>query len=398
MSRIHNHTTLLSQLDTLNQEEQRHLSPWAALSSLALRRRTEPRTEYRQAYALDADRILHSHAYIRYIDKTQVFSLINNDHITHRVLHVQLVSRIGRTIGRFLHLNEDLIEAIALGHDTGHPPFGHDGETILSRLCLSHGLPPFQHNVHSVKLLDQIERKGRGWNLSLQTLDGILSHDGEIHSNHISPVTVKDFAQFNDKLTAKQNDPSHQIYPATMEGCVVRMADTIAYIGRDIEDAITLGLIKRSDIPNFSQKTLGNTNGTIVYNLVTDLINNSQSSENSSSQQPLHPHIGFSEKVAEALRKLKQFNYQSIYLHPRTREHQPLITECYQQLFSYYTKQLQTGQPQLPDEINLMTNMAESSLTNQSPASMACDFIAGMTDDFFLAEAKRIGCRIPQKQ
>ena len=159
------------------------LSGQAAFSEHAQRRTPEKRLQdgYRQAYALDTDRILHSRAYTRYIDKTQVFYLIKNDHITHRVLHVQLVSKIARTIGRFLGLNEDLIEAIALGHDIGHTPFGHDGERFLSEKCHQAGIGFFLHNVQSIQFLDRVERKGRGWNLCLQTLDGILCHDGEIH-------------------------------------------------------------------------------------------------------------------------------------------------------------------------------------------------------------------------
>ena len=137
--------------DLLRQREELHLSPAAARSGAGIRRRDEELQGYRQNYAQDADRILHSRAYTRYIDKTQVFCLIRNDHITHRVLHVQLVSRIARTIGRYLFLNEDLIEAVSLGHDIGHPPFGHAGETFLSELCVEHGLPAFQHNIQSVR-------------------------------------------------------------------------------------------------------------------------------------------------------------------------------------------------------------------------------------------------------
>src|SRR3989339_1085303 len=154
----------------LNKREEEYLSPVAVLSSTCLRREyEEPRDlGYRQEFSLDVDRILHSMAYTRYIDKTQVFYLIRNDHITHRVLHVQLVSKVARTIGRFLGLNEDLIEAIALAHDIGHPPFGHDGEKVLATLCESAGIGSFLHNVQSVQFLDKVERKGKGWNLSLQ--------------------------------------------------------------------------------------------------------------------------------------------------------------------------------------------------------------------------------------
>ena len=145
MNTEHNKLSKLLDLkDSLDAREEKHLCNLATLSRQGIRRSQETQTGHRQAFALDADRILHSRAYTRYIDKTQVFYMINNDHITHRVLHVQLVSKIARTIGRFLGLNEDLIEAIALGHDIGHPPFGHDGEKELAKLCKEHGFPPFQ--------------------------------------------------------------------------------------------------------------------------------------------------------------------------------------------------------------------------------------------------------------
>jgi dGTPase len=353
---------------------------------------------HRQAYALDADRILHSRAYTRYIDKTQVFCLISNDHITHRVLHVQLVSRIARTIGRFLHLNEDLIEAIALGHDIGHPPFGHDGEQFLAALCKKHGLPPFQHNIQSIRFLDQLERKGRGWNLSLQTLDGILCHDGELHGHHLSPLPIGTFSDFDRKLTAKQEDPSINLQPATLEGCVVRMADTIAYIGRDIEDAIILGLIKRADIPESCRTILGEGNGSIVYTLVTDLICNSEVAAPGSQPNNSGNHIGFSDEIACTLKELKEFNYARIYLHPQTKTNMPLIQKCYESLFESCLARQEESGPALSPPLDLLPPMADSTLGNQTPATMARDYIAGMTDDFFLKQAKAAGCRVPQKR
>ena len=235
----------------LDQREEEILSPFAALSKNAIRRRPDERVTkgHRQNFSIDSDRILHSLAYTRYVDKTQVFYLIDHDHITHRVLHVQLLSKIARTIGRFLHLNEDLIEAIALGHDIGHPPFGHDGERILSEICLKHGLGHFLHNVQSVRFLDLIERKGRGWNLSLQVLDGILCHDGETHKEGLVPNRGKSFDDLDREMRQKTENPELELTPMTLEGCVVRLADTISYIGRDIEDAIRLNLIKREEIP-----------------------------------------------------------------------------------------------------------------------------------------------------
>jgi len=392
------HAVLFAILDDLNQEEQRRLSPAASLSVQAKRRTTETRRGHRQAYALDADRILHSRAYTRYIDKTQVFCLIANDHITHRVLHVQLVSRIARTIGRFLHLNEDLIEAIALGHDIGHPPFGHDGEHFLATLCTKHGLPPFQHNIQSIRFLDQLERKGQGWNLSLQTLDGILCHDGELHAHQLTPLPIDDFTDFDRKMAAKQADPSLNLCPATLEGCVVRMADTIAYIGRDIEDAITLGLIQRTDIPEPCRQTLGEGNGSIVYTLVTDLITNSKIAAPGAQHNIASNHIGFSNEIADALQELKQFNYTHIYLHPQTKSSMPLIQKCYETLFEACLGCLEKNDTDISPPADLLIAMTDSPLANQTPATMARDYIAGMTDDFFLKQAKAAGCTVPEKR
>jgi len=153
-------TKIKKMMGILNETESKRFSSRATKSGQGFRRRQEAHldSDYRQPFSLDVDRILHSRAYARYIDKTQVFYLIQNDHITHRVLHVQLVSKIARTIGRFLRLNEDLIEAIALGHDIGHTPFGHDGERFLSDICLANGIGHFLHNIQSVQFLDRVER------------------------------------------------------------------------------------------------------------------------------------------------------------------------------------------------------------------------------------------------
>jgi len=382
---------LFSELARLDDEESRRLAAGATRSQNGIRRAKEEKAAYRQQFALDADRILHSRAYSRYIDKTQVFSLVANDHITHRVLHVQLVARIARTIGRFLRLNEDLIEAIALGHDIGHPPFGHDGENFLSELCREHDLPPFQHNIQSVRLLDRLERKGKGWNLTLQVLDGILCHDGEVHSQYIQPEPISSFAEFDRKLAAKSKNPELINMPATLEGCVVRLADTIAYIGRDIEDAIILGLIRREDQPAMCREILGSTNGTIVYNLVTDLISNSRIEEAGAST------IGFSEQVAAALQQLKTFNYERIYLAPRTKQQNPLIRDCLRRLFEYYLLCLNNSPDSIAGGVDLMTDISPNYLHRYSPEKKVRDFIAGMTDDFFLKQAKAIGCRVPEK-
>jgi len=354
------------------------LSPEAALSQNGLRRKHEERVDagYRQAYSLDVDRVLHSLAYTRYIDKTQVFYLVENDHITHRVLHVQLVSKISRTIGRFLGLNEDLIEAIALGHDIGHVPFGHEGEHFLSSVCQAHGIGHFCHNVQSVQFLDRVERKGRGWNLCLQTLDGVLCHDGEIHDQRISPDKNKTFDILTMEMERKKSDPATPLLPMTLEGCVVRFADTIGYIGRDIEDAVRLGLIRRADIPPESAAVLGRTNGQIVYTLVTDIIESSMGAS----------FLTFSDKVSRALRILKRFNYDRIYLNPVIKQHSKTIKILFETLFDRFLEDLRRGDERSGIYTRFFSEMSEGYKNDHTPEEMVRDFIAGMTDSYFLKQ------------
>ena len=377
---------LKNQLDALEAER---LSPLASLSREGVRRHPEEGEDedHRQPFAVDGDRILHSRAYTRYIDKTQVFYMVANDHITHRVLHVQLVAKIGRTIGRYMRLNEDLIEAIALGHDIGHPPFGHDGEKILDTLCREHGLPSFQHNLQSVQFLERIERQGRGWNLTLQTLDGIMCHDGEIHNRSLKPQRGKTFADFDSQGAAKARDPRRELIPMTMEGCVVRFADTIAYIGRDIEDAIELKLIRREEIPPRCQELFGRTNGSMVYRLVTDLITNGLADG----------AIAFSAEVSEGLQALKGFNYERIYLNPAIKKELAKITDCYRALFASCLEQFARQEPQAEMYANFLREQGREYVEGQHPPAMVRDFIAGMTDAYFLRQAGLLGCETPEK-
>ena len=362
--------------EDLDRRETRMLSPLAAFSTQAIRKIPEARLQagYRQSFALDTDRILHSRAYTRYIDKTQVFYLIRNDHITHRVLHVQLVSKIARTIGRFLGLNEDLIEAIALGHDIGHTPFGHDGERFLSRLCHQAGIGYFLHNVQSIQFLDRVERKGTGWNLCLQTLDGILCHDGEIHNQVLEPIRNKDFETLYREVAAKKESPDLALMPMTLEGCVVRMADTVAYIGRDLEDAIRLDVIRRSELPVDVEKVLGNSNGTIVYNLVTDIIRASHDKS----------YIAFSDGVSLALKRLKDFNLERIYLNPRIKQYSDAIRQLFDALFEMYLADLEKENSSSPIFSGFLKDMSKEYVFSHQPAEIVRDFIAGMTDHYFL--------------
>ncbi|MFW5901607.1 MAG: deoxyguanosinetriphosphate triphosphohydrolase family protein [Thermodesulfobacteriota bacterium] len=363
----------------LDDREGSFLSGFAVASTAGRRRRRENRLEhdYRQSFAVDVDRILHSLAYTRYIDKTQVFYLIENDHITHRMLHVQLVSKVARTIGRFLGLNEDLIEAIAIGHDIGHPPFGHDGERCLSRLCQEAGIGEFYHNVQSVHFLDRVERKGEGWNLCLQTLDGILCHDGKVHDPWIQPRRDKDFESFESEMASRRAGEKLPLYPMTLEGCVVRFADTVSYIGRDIEDAIRLGLIRRSDLPEKSVKTLGRTNGSIVYNLVTDIIQNSLGKE----------AVAFSHSVSDALQELKTFNYERIYKNPVIKKNLPAIEQLYQNLFARFLADIHHKRLDSPVYAGFIDGMTDHYTASMQPAEIVRDFLSGMTDQYFLRQA-----------
>ena len=362
----------------LKDRETKILSPVATVSDTGVRRLHDPRLEegYRQTFSVDVDRILHSRAYTRYIDKTQVFYLIHHDHITHRVLHVQLVSKIARTIGRYLGLNEDLIEAIALGHDIGHTPFGHDGERFLSELCRASGIGDFHHNVQSVQFLDRVERKGKGWNLCLQTLDGILCHDGEVHNQVLKPERSKTFEMLEKEMAMKKENSLYPLMPMTLEGCVVRMADTVSYIGRDIEDAIRLDMIKRSDLPKESVAILGDTNGTIVYHLVTDIINTSFQ----------NTYVAFSQKISEALKRLKDFNLERIYMNPKIKKDTDTIKKLFGILFEKYLDDIENENRASVIFKGFLEDMSEDYIQNHCKEEIVRDFIAGMTDQYFLRQ------------
>src|SRR3989304_6907712 len=269
---------LLEKMGDIIQSKELLYSTNATRNSQYLRRKQKKEEEplIRPPFFRDADRIIHSKAYSRYIDKTQVFFLVDNDHMTHRVLHVQLVSKIARTIGRALRLNEDLIEAISLGHDIGHVPYGHLGEKKLDELCTEHNIGHFLHNVQSVQFLGVIE----DCDLTLQVMDGILCHNGEVHYRSLEPSGTLAWENFQSKL--KDIKSGKDVLPLTIEGCVVRVADTIAYLGRDLQDALEVHLIPK-DLPDFpknstklfARKQGANINWVILDTLIKDVINNS---------------------------------------------------------------------------------------------------------------------------
>jgi len=363
----------------LTLQEHETLGDLACFSHTAKRRRPDPHSEneYRQPFSTDADRILNSLAFTRYIDKTQVFSLIKNDHLTHRVLHVQLVSRVARTIGRYLRLNQDLIEAASLGHDIGHTPFGHDGELFLSKLTHAHGAGHFHHNLQSIQFLDRIEKGGQGWNLSLQTMDAIVCHNGEAHSKKLIPMRDRSLADFDAMVREAKSKTVCNEIPMTMEGCVVRMADTISYVGRDLEDAIRLGIVTRDQIPRECKKTLGQTNGTIVFNLVTDLIHNSLGKT----------FIGFSSPISRALKILKGFNYKYIYKNPIIKKHLSSIEEIFTYLFEQYLVDLEKEQVSSDIFKKFLNGMNSDYRDDHTHPEIVRDFISGMTDSYFIRQA-----------
>lgn len=335
----------------------------------------EDREDIRPVFFRDIDRIIHSLGYTRYIDKTQVFSFTKNDHITHRVLHVQLVSKIARTIGRSLKLNEDLIEAIALGHDIGHSPFGHKGEKYLNDICIKENIGYFCHNAQSVRVLKNLE----GLNISVQTLDGILAHNGEILINKYRYNKEKKEEDFADDLykAFHEEDYSRKIVPMTLEASVVRLSDIIAYIGRDIEDSIKIGIIKREDLPESITNVLGDNNSKIVDTLIKDIIENSFDK----------PYLTFSSEVFNGLMELKEWNYKNIYASEEANKYQDIVEKLFHELYYCYLNKidkLKNEEEFSESEKNLYDFIKQNNNINVKRAVI--DYIAGQTDQYFINE------------
>ncbi|MBR1376359.1 MAG: HD domain-containing protein [Bacilli bacterium] len=352
-----------------------YLSCYACRDNEAIRLK-ESDKDIRTDFFRDIDKIIYSLSYIRYIDKTQVFSLKDNDHISRRMIHVQMVSRIARTIGRALGLNEDLIEAASLGHDLGHVPFGHVGERILNDISVRNGEGYFNHNVQSARLLMNVEHNGNGSNICLQTLDAIMCHNGEIELEKYEPMKKdKDMFLKEYEDTYKDNNVSKKLRPMTLEGCVVRISDIISYIGRDIEDAVLLGVLKKEDIPSSITDVLGNNNSDIINTIITDIIDNSMGK----------PYIEMSPKVFKALKDLKKFNYDHIYSVANSKEEIDNYTKMFNGLFDVLLNQIENN---IDSNVNniFLKNMSKDYLKNTSNKRKVIDYIAGMTDDYFINE------------
>lgn len=361
---------------------EKSLSKYATKSSEAMRFAKEKRKDdIRPAFFHDIDRIIYSLAYTRYIDKTQVFSLKENDHISKRMIHVQFVSKIAKTIGRALGLNEDLIEAIALGHDLGHVPFGHVGEKILNDLSLKYDNTYFNHNVQSVRQLMVLENNGLGSNITVQVLDGILCHNGEFLQGEYHPKKkdAGDFVRDYEETYINEDAVSHLV-PSTLEGCVVRLSDMIAYLGRDIDDAVMLGVLDRSKLPESITSVLGNNNRDIINTIILDIVKNSENKN----------YIKMSPEVYQAMKELKAFNYKEIYDKANTKEQIELYKEMFKVVFESCLEAVETKNHNHDIYKYFLNDMNLSYHGTSSDARMVIDYIAGMTDDFLIYEYKRL--------
>lgn len=337
----------------------------------------ENKDDFRTPFFRDIDRIIYTLAFVRYSDKTQVFSFKENDHLTKRMIHIQYVAKIARTIGRALGLNEDLIEAASLGHDLGHTPFGHVGEAILNEISLENNEGYFNHNVHSVRLLMYIENYGKGLNITLQTLDAIMCHNGEFASQ-MYEVRKKSKEEFLSEYESCYKDRAaiKKLRPMTLEGAVVRISDLIAYLGRDIEDAKRMGLIDFSDIPLSIKENLGKSNREIVNTIVMDIINNSIGKD----------YIKLSDNVFKSIIELKKFNYENIYYKAYTEEEKDKLKLMLNTLFNKYMKDLENNNTDSNIIKSFLANMSDEYKNNNSNARIVIDYIAGMTDDYTLRE------------
>ena len=355
------------------------LSIYACPDSKAIRLKNEE-SDFRTPFFRDVDRIIYSLSYTRYLDKTQVFSNNDNTNISKRIIHVQLVSKIARTIGRALKLNEDLIEAAGLGHDLGHVPFGHVGERILNDISLKHNEGYFNHNIESVRDLMFIEKKGQGCNLTLQVLDAIMCHNGEAEFEKYVPRT-KTKEEFLEEYYASYKDKKviDTLVPMTLEGCVVRISDIIAYVGKDIEDAIRLHVLSKEELPSYLEE-IGYTNGEIVNAFILDIIKNSYDK----------PYISMSSHMFNILKSLKKFNYEHIYLKINTEEEIANWQKMFETVFDYSLKAIKEKNIKTDIYKVFLNDMSDDYLNNTSDERKVIDFIAGMTDNFLVNEYRKI--------
>lgn len=365
--------------DKIYENMEKHLdglSKYATLDSDAEYLRSYDK-DIRTPFFRDIDRIIYSLSYVRYMDKTQVFVKESNDHIQKRMIHVQYVSKIARTIGRALNLNEDLIEAAALGHDLGHTPFGHEGERALNKISKELGEGNFLHNINSVRNIMFVENYGEGQNISLQVLDAIMCHNGEMVSNEYYPKKKSREDFLNEYYDSYNNlETAKYLRPMTLEGCIVRLSDIIAYVGRDIEDGIRKKLVSFDDVPKEITKVLGKTNSEIVNTLICDAIENSFNK----------PYIKLSEEVFDALNKLKKFNFDNIYIKSLTRKDREELENMFRTVVYGLIEDIKTNNENSPIVSSYLANMSKKYCEENSTERIVLDYVSGMTDDYFVKQ------------
>jgi dGTPase len=310
--------------------EEEFLAPQATRSYPARRRVEEPDSPLRTPFQRDRDRIVHSKSFRRLKHKTQVFVAPEGDHYRTRLTHTLEACGIARTVARALGLNEDLTEAIGLGHDLGHPPFGHSGEEALDEALREHGGDGFRHNEHSLRVVDVLERDGHGLNLTEPVRDGILNHTGSRK-------------------------------PATLEGQIVKLVDRVAYINHDIDDALRAGILRPQDLPSEEIELLGPTGSERIDTLVRDIVDHSRGGE----------EIVQGREVGQAMLRLRKFMFDRVYLGPEARREQDRVQRAMRGLFEHYLAH--------PDEVPTRDPRA-------GDRQRVADYIAGMTDRFCIAK------------
>lgn len=362
-------------------------SPYATPDAAALRRDRRPSDEasaLRPPFVRDAEKVLHMPAYNRLAGKTQVFSFRANDDLCRRGLHVQLVSRVARDIGGALGLNTQLIDAIALGHDIGHTPFGHAGERFLNDVYHARTGRWFFHNVQSVRVLDVLY----GRNLTLQALDGVICHNGEFEQQVLEVGERADFAAFDalvEDCWCRGDDAIGHLRPATLEGCVVRLADIIAYVGKDRQDAIRANLLSEGD---FEDGLGGAYNAWALSALVADVVEHSVG----------RSRIAMSEEAFLEMRRAKRENYEKIYGAAEVNgEFSHEVYELFERLYLHELAALEEGDEQAiifrHHIVPLQAGLAHYGRSYDWEADLnqtVCDFIAAMTDDYFMAVCEQL--------
>jgi dGTPase len=316
--------------DRISAIEEEFLSSQATRSYPAQRQRQEPDSPLRTPFQRDRDRIVHSKSFRRLKHKTQVFVAPEGDHYRTRLTHTLEACGIARTVARALRLNEDLTEAIGLGHDLGHPPFGHAGEETLDQVLREHCGAGFRHNEHSLRVVDVLERDGEGLNLTEQVRDGILNHTGSRK-------------------------------PATLEGQIVKLVDRVAYINHDIDDGLRAGILRQEDLPADEIELLGPTGSQRIDTLVRDIVDHSEGED----------EIRQGREVGQAMLRLRKFMFDRVYLGPEARSEHQRVKRTMRGLFAYYLAH--------PDEIPTLDPGA-------SECQRVADYIAGMTDRFCIAK------------